>query len=112
MGGREVERASIALYELGSIVAGGVVLPIVAGSIAIACAVLRKWRLAAFVVFSLGVESATYRATTLVGHTGRVFMVSFDPMLPSIHSMWPSVSTRARFVTRLNTLFDQFWIVV
>ena len=33
-------------------------------------------------------------------------------MLPSIHSMWPSASTRARLVTRLKTLFDQFWIVV
>ena len=33
-------------------------------------------------------------------------------MLPSIHSMWPSASTRARLVTRLKTLFDQFWMVV
>ena len=40
------------------------------------------------------------------------FMVRREPMLPSIHSMWPSASTRARLVTRLKTLFDQFWIVV
>ena len=33
--------------------------------------VLRKWRIAAFVVFALGVESATYRATTLVVHSHR-----------------------------------------
>jgi hypothetical protein len=39
-------------------------------------------------------------------------MVSLLPMLPSIHSMWPSASTRARLVTRLKTLFDQFWMVV
>src|SRR3954449_1457791 len=44
--------------------------------------------------------------------TAGYFMVSLDPMLPSIHSMWPSVSTRARLVTRLNTLFGQFWMVV
>ena len=40
------------------------------------------------------------------------FMVRRLPMLPSIHSMWPSASTRARLVTRLKTLFDQFWMVV
>ena len=41
---------------IGSIVAGGVVLPILVGVIALACAVLRKWRVAAFVVFALAVE--------------------------------------------------------
>ena len=44
--------------------------------------------------------------------TAGYFIVSREPMLPSIHSMWPSASTRARLVTRLNTLFDQFWMVV
>ena len=39
-------------------------------------------------------------------------MVSFEPMLPSIHSMWPCASTLARFVTRLYTFGDQFWMVV
>ncbi|CAB4594373.1 unannotated protein [freshwater metagenome] len=39
-------------------------------------------------------------------------MVSLEPMLPSIHSMCPSASTRARLVTRLYTLGDQFWMVV
>ena len=36
---------------VGSIVAGGVVLPIVAGSVALVCVLFRKWRIAAFVVF-------------------------------------------------------------
>ena len=40
------------------------------------------------------------------------FMVMRLPMLPAIHAMWPSASTRARFGTRLKTLLDQFWMVV
>ncbi|HZS59857.1 MAG TPA: hypothetical protein VFA43_11355, partial [Gemmatimonadaceae bacterium] len=56
---------------VGSIVAGGVVLPIVVGSIGLACAVLRKWRIAAFLVFALAVEAASYRLTTLVVHSHR-----------------------------------------
>jgi undecaprenyl-diphosphatase len=56
---------------VGSIIGGGVVLPIVAAVIAAACAVVREWRIAAFVVFALGVESASYRITTLAVHTPR-----------------------------------------
>jgi hypothetical protein len=33
-------------------------------------------------------------------------------MLPSIHSITESSWAAARLVTRLYTLFDQFWIVV
>ena len=56
---------------VGSIIAGGVVLPIVAGVLALVAALLRQWRLVAFFVFSLAVESATYRATTLAVHSHR-----------------------------------------
>ncbi len=76
---------------IGSIVAGGVVLPILVGSIALVCAVLRKWRIAAFFVFALAVESATYRATTLVvhSHRPRVFRLEklpVDASYPSGHT--------------------------
>jgi len=50
---------------VGSIVAGGVFLPIVVGAVALSFAVMRKWRVVAFVIFALVVESATYRLTTL-----------------------------------------------
>ena len=40
------------------------------------------------------------------------FMVMAAPMLPSTHSMVPPSSTMARWVTRLRTLVDQFWMVV
>jgi undecaprenyl-diphosphatase len=56
---------------IGSIIAGGVVLPIVAGVFAAVCTLLRHWRLAAFAVFALLVESAAYRGTTLVFHEHR-----------------------------------------
>jgi membrane-associated phospholipid phosphatase len=78
---------------VGSIVAGGVVLPIVAGLIAVACAIARKWRLAAFVVFALGVESASYRITTLVIHAHRPRVVRLESL--PVNASYPSGHTAA-----------------
>jgi undecaprenyl-diphosphatase len=78
---------------IGSIIAGGVVLPIVAGLIAFACAVLRKWRLAAFVVFALAVESASYRATTLVVHSHRPRVARLENL--PVNAGYPSGHTAA-----------------
>jgi membrane-associated phospholipid phosphatase len=78
---------------VGSIVAGGVVLPIVAGTIALVCAVLRKWRVAAFVVFALGVESASYRITTLVVHSHRPRVVRLENL--PVNASYPSGHTAA-----------------
>src|SRR3954447_1245513 len=47
-----------------------------------------------------------------VMYTAGYFIVTLEPMLPSIHSMVAPSSQVARLVTRLYTLFDQFWIVV
>lgn len=78
---------------VGSIVAGGVVLPIVVGVIGLVCAVLRKWRLAAFVVLVLGVESAAYRATTLVVHSHRPRVVRLEHL--PVNASYPSGHTAA-----------------
>jgi membrane-associated phospholipid phosphatase len=78
---------------IGSIVAGGVVLPIVAGSIAFACAVLRKWRIAVFVLFALAVESASYRATTLVVHSHRPRVERLENL--PVNAGYPSGHTAA-----------------
>jgi membrane-associated phospholipid phosphatase len=78
---------------IGSIVAGGVVLPIVVASIAIACVVLRKWRIAAFVVFALAVESASYRATTLLAHRPRPSVVRLEHL--PVNASYPSGHTAA-----------------
>jgi membrane-associated phospholipid phosphatase len=56
---------------VGSTAAGGVVLPAVAAVYALALAAFRHWRLAAFIPFTLALESASYRATTLVVHRDR-----------------------------------------
>lgn len=78
---------------IGSIIAGGVVLPIIAGLVALAASVARRWRLAAFAVFSLGVESATYRATTLVVHSHRPTVHRLE-QLP-VNASYPSGHTAA-----------------
>jgi membrane-associated phospholipid phosphatase len=78
---------------LGSIIAGGVVLPIIAGSLAIVFAVLRRWRIAAFFVFALAVESATYRATTLAVHSHRPHVARLEHL--PVNASYPSGHTAA-----------------
>jgi undecaprenyl-diphosphatase len=78
---------------VGSIAAGGVVLPIIVGSIAFVCAVLRRWRIAAFLVFALGVESASYRATTLVVHSHRPQVARLENL--PVNASYPSGHTAA-----------------
>jgi membrane-associated phospholipid phosphatase len=78
---------------VGSIVAGGVVLPIVAGILAFAAAVFRKWRLVAFFVFALAVESATYRLTTLVVHSHRPRVHRLESL--PVQASYPSGHTAA-----------------
>jgi membrane-associated phospholipid phosphatase len=51
--------------QIGSTVGGAPLLPILVGLIGLACALARRWRIAAFAVFVLVAESATYRLTTL-----------------------------------------------
>jgi undecaprenyl-diphosphatase len=50
---------------VGSELSGGYVIPAVIGLVAVVMVVQRKWRIAAYVLFAVAVESATYRATTL-----------------------------------------------
>jgi undecaprenyl-diphosphatase len=56
---------------IGSMIGGGVVLPIVVGVTALAAALVRQWRVAGFLVFVLVLESSAYRATTLAVHRQR-----------------------------------------
>ena len=78
---------------IGSIIAGGVVLPIVVALIAAVCLLLRKWRIAAFVVFALAVESASYRATTLLVHRHRPSVVRLEHL--PVNASYPSGHTAA-----------------
>jgi undecaprenyl-diphosphatase len=81
------------LSLIGSIMSGGVVLPIVVGSTALALAALRKWRVAAFLVFVLAVESASYRSTTLVIHRHRPRVVRLEDL--PVNASYPSGHTAA-----------------
>ena len=56
---------------VGSILAGGVVLPIIVGVCGVLAALFKQWRLGAFLIFALAVESGAYRATTLLVHRQR-----------------------------------------
>ena len=76
---------------VGSIMAGGVVLPIIAGVAATIAAVAKHWRLAGFLLFALAVESGSYRATTMVVHrhrpeVHRLENLQVDASYPSGHT--------------------------
>jgi membrane-associated phospholipid phosphatase len=81
------------LSLIGSIISGGVVLPIVVGLTAAFCAVFRKWRVAAFVVFVLAVESASYRITTLAIHRHRPRVARLEDL--PVYASYPSGHTAA-----------------
>jgi membrane-associated phospholipid phosphatase len=49
----------------GTELAGGYVIPVALGLIGLVMVILRKWRIAAYVLFAVAVESATYQVTTL-----------------------------------------------
>jgi undecaprenyl-diphosphatase len=76
---------------IGSQIGGGIVLPLVAGVVAIVSAVARRWGIAAFAVLVLAAESATYRLTTLAvprerPHVPRLEDLPVDASYPSGHT--------------------------
>jgi len=97
------------LSEIGSQVGGAPVLPILVGLIGIACAIARRWLVAAFAVFVLTAESATYRVTTLVvprdrPHVHRLEGLPVDASYPSGHTA-ASVAVYSGLVLLLTTRF-------
>jgi undecaprenyl-diphosphatase len=78
---------------IASIMAGGVALPIIVAIVGVVCAALRKWRIAAFAVFGLIVESAAYRVTTLVIHEHRPHVVRLEKL--PVNASYPSGHTAA-----------------
>jgi undecaprenyl-diphosphatase len=78
---------------IGSIIAGGVVLPIIAVVETVLFVCLRRWRLAAFWAFGLAIESGTYRATTLVVHSHRPRVARLENL--PVDASYPSGHTAA-----------------
>lgn len=97
------------LAEIGTQVGGAPVLPILVGLIAIVCAFMRRWLIAAFAVFVLAVESATYRVTSIAvprdrPSVHRLENLEFDASYPSGHTA-ASVAVYAGLVLLLTTRF-------
>ena len=78
---------------IGSIIAGGVVLPILAGAFGLVAALFRQWRLAAFLISALVIESASYRTTTLLIHRHRPDVVRLENL--PVNASYPSGHTAA-----------------
>jgi membrane-associated phospholipid phosphatase len=94
---------------VGSAVGGAPLLPILVGIIAIACALRRRWRLAAFAVFVLVVESATYRVTSWLvprerPDVQRLEDLPADASYPSGHTA-ASIAVYAGLVLLLTSAF-------
>jgi undecaprenyl-diphosphatase len=95
--------------EIGSQVGGAPVLPIVVGIVALVCAYFRHWLIAAFAVFVLAVESATYRVTSIVvprdrPSVPRLENLEFDASYPSGHTA-ASIAVYSGLVLLLTTRF-------
>lgn len=78
---------------VGSIMAGGVVLPIIAACAALIAVLAKHWRLAAFLGCALAVESGSYRATTLVIHRHRPEVHRLESL--PVNASYPSGHTAA-----------------
>ncbi|HEX6781587.1 MAG TPA: phosphatase PAP2 family protein [Solirubrobacterales bacterium] len=95
--------------EIGSQVGGAPVLPVLVGLIALVCAFLRRWLIAAFAVFVLAIESATYRVTSLAVPRDRPSVqrledLPVDASYPSGHTA-ASVAVYSGLVLLLTTRF-------
>jgi membrane-associated phospholipid phosphatase len=97
------------LAEIGSQVGGAPVLPILVGIVALVCAYFRRWLIAAFAVFVLAIESATYRVTSIAvprerPSVHRLEHLEVDASYPSGHTA-ASVAVYAGLVLLLTTRF-------
>jgi undecaprenyl-diphosphatase len=91
------------LSAIGSTVGGAPVLPILVGLVAIVCAFQRRWRIAAFAVFVLSIESATYRVTSLVLPRQRPHVARLED-LPA-NASYPSGHTAASIAVYAGLVF-------
>jgi membrane-associated phospholipid phosphatase len=89
--------------EVGSAVGGAPVLPILAGLVGLACALARRWRIAAFAVFVLASESAVYRLTTLVIHRHRPDVHRLEHL--PVNASFPSGHTAASIAVYSGLVF-------
>ncbi len=88
---RERTPMLVDLSWVGSTLAGGLVIPALVGVLLLVFLLSRHWRLAAFTLFVICIESGAYRATTLVVHrdrpdVDRLESLPVDASYPSGHT--------------------------
>jgi undecaprenyl-diphosphatase len=81
------------LSWMGSTLAGGIVIPILVGVLLVLFLCFRHWRLAAFTLFVICIESGTYRATSLVVHRNRPDVQRLETL--PVNASYPSGHTAA-----------------
>ena len=78
---------------VGSIIAGGVVLPLIVAGFGLVAALFRQWRLGVFLICALAIESAAYRTTTLLIPRHRPNVVRLENL--PVNASYPSGHTAA-----------------
>ena len=78
---------------IGSIIAGGVVIPTLVGIVAAVLACFRRWRVAAFLITAIAVEAATYRLTIAFVHRERPDVHRLEHL--PVNASYPSGHTAA-----------------
>ena len=81
------------LSWVGSTLAGGIVIPILVGVLLVLFLCFRHWRLAAFTLFVICIESGAYRATSLVVHRNRPDVDRLETL--PVNASYPSGHTAA-----------------
>jgi undecaprenyl-diphosphatase len=81
------------LSEIGTEAGGSPVLPIIVGVIGIVCALMKRWAIAAFAVFVLTAESATYKVTSLIVPRDRPSVKRLEDL--PVDASYPSGHTAA-----------------
>jgi len=81
------------LSWVGSTLAGGLVIPVVVGAMLLICCLYRRWRLAAFTLFVICIESGGYRATSLIVHRNRPDVHRLEKL--PVNESFPSGHTAA-----------------
>jgi undecaprenyl-diphosphatase len=90
---RERNGTTVDLSWVGSTLAGGLVIPVLVGVLLVVFLISKHWRLAAFTLFVICLESGTYRGTSLVVHRDRPNVDRLEGL--PVNASYPSGHTAA-----------------
>jgi membrane-associated phospholipid phosphatase len=99
----ERSSALTSVSAVASAVGGAPVLPILAGLVAIAFAMKRRWLIVGFAVFVLAIESATYRVTSMAVPRHRPFVERLEDL--PVNASYPSGHTAASIAVYVGIVF-------